>query len=80
MRELLLAGRRRVREIYLGNEVERTGVVEDIVGLAEELRVPVRAVSRSKLDHIARTDAPQGVVAIAEQLPSEELLAAVRPR
>jgi 23S rRNA (guanosine2251-2'-O)-methyltransferase len=73
VRELLLAGRRRVREIHLSNEVERTGVVEDIVGLAGELRVPIRAVSRSKLDHLARTDAPQGVVAIAEQLPSEEL-------
>lgn len=68
-----MAGRRSVREVFLSNEVERVDIVEDIVGLAEELHVPVRGVSRSKLDHMARTDAPQGVVAIARQLPDEEL-------
>ncbi len=73
VRELLLAGRRRAREVYLGSEVERADVVQDIVGLAGELRVPVKTVSRSKLDQMSRTDAPQGVVAMAEQIPGEEL-------
>ncbi len=73
VRELLLAGRRSVREVFLGNEVERVDIVEDIVGLAQELRVPVRSVSRTKLDHMARTEAPQGVVAFASQLPADEL-------
>lgn len=59
--------------MFLSNEVDRVDIVEDIVGLAQELRVPVRGISRSKLDHIARTDAPQGVVAMAQQLPSDEL-------
>lgn len=80
MRELLLAGRRRVREIYLSNEVDRVDIVEDILQLAAELRVRVHEVSRSKLDHISHTEAPQGVVAIAEQLPSEELANLCRPR
>ena len=80
MRELLLAGRRRVREVYLSNEVDRVDMVEDILELAAELRVRVREVSRSKLDHISHTEAPQGVVAIAEQLPSEELVNLCRPR
>ena len=73
VRELLLAGRRKVLEIYLGNEVERVDIIEDILELATELRVPVREVSRSKLDHLSHTDAPQGIVAIAHQLPDEEL-------
>lgn len=73
VRELLLAGRRQVVEVFLANDADRVGIVEDIVGLADELRVPVRAVSRSKLEHIARTEAPQGVVAMARQLPAEEL-------
>jgi 23S rRNA (guanosine2251-2'-O)-methyltransferase len=73
VRELLLAGRRKVKEIYLSNEVDRSDVVEDILGLAAELRVRVHEVSRTKLDHLSHTEAPQGVVAIAQQLPSEEL-------
>ncbi len=73
VRELLLAGRRRTREVYLGNEVERVDIVSDIVELASELGVPVRSVSRSKLDHIARTESPQGVVAMAESLPASGL-------
>ncbi len=79
VRELLLGGRRRVREVYLGNEVERIDIVSDIVGLAQELKVPVREVSRSKLDHLSRTDAPQGVLAVAEQLPAEELRVLCNP-
>ena len=78
MRELLLAGRRRTKEVFLGNEVERVDIVADIVDLASELGVPVRSVSRSKLDHVARTEAPQGVVAMAEALPSSELAALSR--
>ena len=73
VRELLLAGRRRVREIHLGNEVERVDIVEDIVDLARELKVPIREVSRTKLDSIAHTEAPQGIVAEADQLPAEQL-------
>lgn len=73
VRELLLAGRRNVTEVFLSNDAERVDIVGDIVGLAEELRVPIRGVSRTKLDHMARTEAPQGVVAMAQQLPAEEL-------
>jgi 23S rRNA (guanosine2251-2'-O)-methyltransferase len=79
VRELLLAGRRKVKEIYLSREVERTDVVQDIVELAAELRVKVQEVSRSKLDHLSHTEAPQGVVALAQQLPSEELELLCRP-
>ena len=73
MRELLLAGRRKVYEIVLSNEVERAGIIEDIEQLAAELRVPITEVSRSKLDAQSRTDAPQGIVARAAELPESTL-------
>lgn len=46
VRELLLAGRRRCREIYLSTEVERAGIIEDIIDLAYEMRVTVQEVSQ----------------------------------
>lgn len=73
MRELLLAGRRKVHELLVAAEIERTAIVEDILALAGELRVPVREVGRTKLDAAARTEAPQGVVAKASPLPEADL-------
>lgn len=73
MRELLLAGTRRVRELWLSTEQEPAPILEDIVDLARELRVPTREVSRGRLDAAARTDAPQGVLAQAASLPEAEL-------
>lgn len=73
MRELLLAGRRKVYEILLSAEVDRSDIVGDIVDLAAELRVPVTEISRTKLDAASRTDAPQGVIARAGELPDSTL-------
>jgi 23S rRNA (guanosine2251-2'-O)-methyltransferase len=73
VRELLLAGRRKVHELLVAAEIERTPIVEDILSLAAELRVPVREVGRTKLDAAARTEAPQGVVAKASALPEADL-------
>ena len=44
VRELLLAGRRKVREIWLLAELDPAPILEDIVELAEAERVPVREV------------------------------------
>ncbi len=79
VRELLLAGRRTAYEVLLSTEVDRSDVVADIVDLADELRVPVTEVSRGRLDSLARTDAPQGVVARAAELPDVELEVLLRP-
>lgn len=73
VRELLLAGRRKVHEIVLSAEVDRADIVGDIVDLAAELRVPLTEVSRAKLDAASRTDAPQGVIARAGELPESDL-------
>ncbi len=73
VRELLLAGRRRVKEVWLAEDVAADGVVGDIVDLAGELRVPLKRVARRRLEERAASEAPQGVLATAAPLPEEDL-------
>ena len=85
VRELLVAGRRRVKELWLSTElVETDGSVDDgvadLVALAAANRVAVAHVSRSKLDARARSEAPQGVIAFAAPLPEADLGDLIRGR
>lgn len=73
MRELLVAGRRKVREVWIAEDQDDTAVLEDIAELAVGAGVPVRDVSRKKLLAEARTEAPQGVLAKAAPLQEVEL-------
>ena len=73
MRELLVARRRRVRDIWMAEGLDDAALLAEIVDLAAEQRVPIRRVGRSRLDSEARTDAPQGVLAHAEPLPEATL-------
>lgn len=79
VRELLLAGTRKCHEVLLAADVDRSDVVADIVELAGELRVPVTEVSRTRLESISRTDAPQGVVARAAEVPETPLEDLTKP-
>jgi 23S rRNA (guanosine2251-2'-O)-methyltransferase len=67
VRELLLAGRRRVHEVLLAHDADGDAV-EDIVELARERRATVRRVPRAELESQARSEAPQGVLARAVPL------------
>lgn len=73
MRELLLAGRRRTREVWFASDLDPAPILDDIRELAEANRVSITEVNRSKLDAQARTDAPQGVLAMAASLPEATL-------
>jgi len=79
VRELLLAGRRRVHEVLVSAEMERSDIVDDIIELAQDLKVPVRELSRRRLDAASHTEASQGVVAHAAPLPEAELESLLRP-
>jgi 23S rRNA (guanosine2251-2'-O)-methyltransferase len=79
VRELLLAGRRRVHEILLASDLDPAPVLHDIRELAAEGRVPVKEVARTRLDAQARTEAPQGVIARAAELPEADLDDLARP-
>ncbi|GIU86280.1 MAG: 23S rRNA (guanosine(2251)-2'-O)-methyltransferase RlmB [Acidimicrobiia bacterium] len=68
--ELLRAGRRPVRQVFVAANVERDALVEEIVALAGPR---LRPVPPARLEQLARTDAPQGVVARAAPLPEADV-------
>jgi 23S rRNA (guanosine2251-2'-O)-methyltransferase len=76
VREALLAGRRRIREVWMDGALEPAPVLDEIIKLAERAGVPVRMTP--KIDQLSRTDAAQGVIARGDPLPlavDDELLA-----
>ena len=73
VQELLTAGRRRVRDVWVAAGSDPSTGLEQIVALATAARVPVQWVARGRLDAEARTDAHQGVLAHAQPLPELDL-------
>jgi 23S rRNA (guanosine2251-2'-O)-methyltransferase len=70
--ELLAAGRRPAVDVWMAQELQPAPILDRIEELAAEARVPVRRVSRARLDAEASTDAPQGVLAHARPLPEAD--------
>ena len=68
VRELLIAQRRRVHEIVIADDIERNPVIAEITDLAGAQRVALRRLPRRYIDEMARSEAPQGVIARAEPL------------
>ena len=73
VRELLIAGRRKVREVWMLDERDESPVLDDIRELAAGDRVTVTRVGRSRFAAQARCEAPQGVLALAAPLPEVDL-------
>jgi 23S rRNA (guanosine2251-2'-O)-methyltransferase len=73
VRELLAAGRRPVREVWLAEGVDDAPILDQISQLAAAAGAPVFRVARSRLAAAARTEAPQGVLAFAAPLPDAGL-------
>lgn len=73
VREVLLAGRRRVHEVLISTDREHAPELEDIRQLAGQMNVAVVEHGRSKLDATAKTSAHQGVIARAGVLPEADL-------
>ncbi len=78
VRELLIAGKRRVIEIWISDDLDDSPVVDDIVDLAADQRVPVRRVNRKDIEREARSEAPQGILAKAEPLEEVDLALLLR--
>jgi len=57
-----------VREVWVADDIDHADIVTEIERLAARAPAPVRYVSRAKLERQARTDAPQGVLALAAGL------------
>lgn len=79
VRELLIAGRRKVREVWLVDDGDDAPILRDIRELAAAERVPVVAVGRGRFAARARCEAPQGVLALAAPLPETDLADLARP-
>lgn len=73
VRELLLAQRRKVHEVWISADLQEGGSVDDIVEIASANRVPIAWVARKKLEAAARSEAPQGVLALAAPIPEADL-------
>ncbi|MEY2403692.1 MAG: rRNA (guanosine2251-2-O)-methyltransferase, partial [Acidimicrobiaceae bacterium] len=80
VRELLVAGRRRVFELMVASSDEGRGPLRDLMDLASRSRVPVKQVSAGKLAAAARTESPQGVIARCAPLEEVEIEALVKRR
>lgn len=76
VRELLKANRRSVRSVFMAEGMDAATILDEIEDLAATRRVKVDYVSRRRIDSLARTEAAQGVVALArpvEETPLESL-------
>jgi len=80
VRELLLARKRRVHEIWISADLQGTDAVDDIEALAAANRVAVAYVARKKLEATARSEAPQGVLAMAAPLEEADIAPFLRKR
>jgi len=80
VRELLAAGRRPVREVWIAEDLDASPQIDEIERLATRQRVRLVLVTRTKLERTARTDAPQGVLALARPLEEVELETLCRVR
>lgn len=80
VRALLLAGRRRVHQVLVAEVTSDDGPLAEIADLARRQGVPVHVVARSRIDAMASSEAPQGVIATAEPIVGVDLEALVASR
>jgi 23S rRNA (guanosine2251-2'-O)-methyltransferase len=79
VRELLAANRRQVKSLQMAEGMDAAAILDEIEALATARRVRVEYVSRRRIDAAARTDAAQGVVALARPIEETPLDALCEP-
>ena len=77
--EALRAGRRRVHRVLVQAGLPDRGTLADVRAAAAARGVPVEDVPRARLEAMARTEAPQGVIARCDPLPLADLDALAAP-
>ncbi len=65
--------------VYLAEGMDAAPILDEIERLAASRRVKVDHVSRRRLDSLARTEAPQGVVALARPVEESSLESLCEP-
>ena len=79
VRELLSANRRAVTSLLVADGMDAAPILDEIEALAGTRRVRIEYVSRRRIDSVARTDAAQGVVALARPIEETPLEALCQP-
>jgi 23S rRNA (guanosine2251-2'-O)-methyltransferase len=79
VRELLVANRRRVKQLLFAEGMDDAPILDEIEALAVKRRVKVDRVSRRRIDLVARTEGPQGVVALAAPVEETDLETLCQP-
>jgi 23S rRNA (guanosine2251-2'-O)-methyltransferase len=73
VRELLVAGTRKVHEVLVSSGADDTPELGQLEALARAAGVRVRPVPPDQIERRARTNAPQGVIAFAAAVPAADL-------
>ncbi len=74
VRETLRAGRRKVFKLALADGIKPTGIVTQILSLAERASVPVQAINRRELDNLSGEANHQGLAAEVSGYPYVALI------
>ena len=80
VRELLIGQRRKVKEIWIAQDIDPAAIIDDIQQLADAARVTVLEVPRRTLEDTARSEAPQGIIAFAQPLEEADFNALMTKR
>ena len=80
VRELLIGQRRKVKEIWIAQDIDPAPIIDDIEQLADAARVTVLEVPRRTLEDTARSEAPQGIIAFAQPLEEADFNALMTKR
>ena len=80
VRELLMAEKRKIYDIFISAELEGDAGVSDIAEIARAQRVPLTYIARAKIERETRSEAPQGVMALAAELEEADLGELLRTR
>lgn len=68
VRELLIAGKRRVRDLYMVGDSDSNEILDEIAELAEDAGIRIKWTERPQLDRLSNSEAPQGVLAICDEI------------
>lgn len=73
VRETLRAGRRQVFGLLLAQGIQPTGIVAEILSLAQRVKIPVRYLDRQEMDRLSGEANHQGLAAEVSAYPYTEL-------
>ena len=75
--EVMVRKKRRVHQVFMDQGVQPHSKINRIVGFAKKHNIPLKSVTRQRLDSMSKTGVHNGVIALADPLPqwtTKELL------